>query len=103
MNRRYMNHNRANPDTFTQGNASVATTTTVIIPANPVAKYRGITNDGATPIYLAFGIPAEMNKGIRLNANGGAYECSLQEGNMIIAAINGISSATVSVSWMEGV
>lgn len=97
-----MNYNIANPDTFTQGNASVGASTTAIIPANPVAKYRAIVNDGTTPVYLGFGIQAEMNKGVRINANGGSYECSLQEGNMIRTAINGISSSTVSVSWVEG-
>ena len=32
------------------------------------------TNDSDETIYLSFGDPAVLNKGVRLNASGGAYE-----------------------------
>lgn len=32
-----------------------------------------LQNDGADVVYLGFGFPAELNKGVRINADGGVY------------------------------
>jgi hypothetical protein len=60
---------------------------TNIIAANGNRKYLLIVNDSDTVIYLAFGGNATVPVGIRLNASGGSYEMSAQEGNLYTGAI----------------
>jgi len=57
------------PDSVTVGSTS-----TEITGANNSRKYAIFVNDSDEIIYLSLGSAAVMNKGIRLNANGGAYE-----------------------------
>jgi len=61
---------------------------TNIIAANTSRKYLLIVNDSDTVIYLVLGGVATVPAGIRLNANGGSYEMSLQQGNVYTGAIN---------------
>lgn len=51
---------------------TVGNTSTAVIAAQ--ARHSGaiLTNDSDEAMYLAIGANAEMNKGIRLNANGGS-------------------------------
>jgi len=67
---------------------NVGVATTQILAANDNRKYAAIVNDSDTTIYLALGANAVLNQGIRLNANGGAYEVLLADLNIV--AINGI-------------
>ncbi len=53
---------------------AVAVTSTEIIPPNKNRTMALLINDSDTPIYLALGIDAVLNRGIRLNALGGAFE-----------------------------
>jgi len=45
-----------------------------VLGSNPSRTYAVLVNDGTDPIYLGMGAPATVNRGIRLNANGGTYE-----------------------------
>lgn len=69
---------------------NVTTATTEILALNGSREYALVINDSDTTIYLGIGEAAVLNKGIRLNANGGSYEMSRLLGNMSTAAINGI-------------
>jgi len=71
---------------------SVGDTSTTILAANANRKYALIVNDSDTVIYLALGAAASVNSGIRLNANGGAYEINWT--NLYKGAIYGIHAAT---------
>ena len=85
----------------TTSSASVGTTTTEIVASNAARKYLVLTNDSDEVVYITFGDDAVLNKGIRLNASGGAYEM-LSE-NLSFKAINGIStSGSKVVTFVEG-
>ena len=60
-----------------------------ISPVNPARRYLLIVNDSDTVAYLALGIPAVANQGIRLNASGGSYEINFT--NPFTGAIHAIS------------
>ncbi len=73
---------------------SVGTSTTVVLAENGARTYLLLVNDSDTTIYLAVGAPAVVNKGIRVNANGGAFEMIRDVGgNFSHQAVNAISSA----------
>lgn len=55
---------------------TVGATTTAVLVANGARKYAVIINDSNEAIYIGLGVDAEMNKGIRLNANGGTLNLS---------------------------
>ena len=58
-----------NPSSVTVG----ATSTLVLTGENArLCEYISVINDSDQTIYLAIGAPAEMNKGVRLNASGGS-------------------------------
>ena len=61
--------------------------------ANANALTRLFINDGALVVYLAKGVAAVVNRGIRLNANGGHHEMSREIGNLYLGAVNAISTA----------
>ncbi len=70
---------------------TVAVTSTVIIAANASRRYLSIQNDSDETMYLGTnGGAAVLNKGRRLNANGGAYEMSKELGNLHFKAVYGI-------------
>jgi len=56
---------------------TLAVTQQQVLPENPQRVYALLVNDSAAVIYLAMGGPAEVNRGIRLNASGGSYEINL--------------------------
>jgi len=89
--------------TVTNTAVSVADSSTTILSANDARKYALIVNDSDTVIYLALGAAASVNSGIRLNANGGAYEINwtnLYKG--AIYGIHGVSGVTKTVTVVEG-
>jgi len=83
-------------------NVSVGSSTTVILAANAARKYLAIVNDSDEAIYLAFGAAAVMNRGIRLNANGGCFEAI--GANLTQQAINGIcATGTKNITVQEAI
>ena len=75
----------------TSSNKSVGSSTTAIIAANTARKYLAIVNDSDEAVYLGLGVSAVMNKGIRLNPNGGTFEINAL--NLCTGAINGICTS----------
>jgi hypothetical protein len=74
---------------------------TAIVPANVLRKYLAITNDSSVDVYIAIGVPAIVNKGVLLKANGGSIVFGGE--TLITGAVNGIAaSSTANVSFMEG-
>src|SRR3990167_1383373 len=67
------------------------------VAANGRRQYLLIINDSDTVIYLAFDEDAVVNKGVRLNANGGSYEMSRASGNLTTAAVNSINGTGTKV------
>jgi len=77
---------------LTHSAVSVGDTTTTALAANADRKYALLVNDSDSAIYLMIGAAAVANQGIRINANGGAYEMSAANGNLDTRAINAISA-----------
>ena len=71
----------------------VTAATQQALAANANALMRLFINDGALTIYLACGVPAVANRGIRINANGGWYAMAPKLDNMYRGIVNAISTA----------
>jgi len=92
----------AEPNSLPADNVTIGNTTTEILAYNANRVYAAIVNDSDQDIYLAFGEAAVMNKGIRINANGGSYEILIE--NLWLGTVNGIcSSGSKNVCVVEGV
>lgn len=91
--------------TPTHTEAAVATSTTVVIAANPARKYLLLVNDSDAVVYIRLGEAAVLNEGIRLNAAGGSYEMSFKNGDLFTGAVNGIhgGAGTKDILVTEGV
>jgi len=63
-----------------------------VLPPNTSRKYCNFINDSGTVIYLSLGGAAGLNRGVRLNANGGSYEMYLSVNNLYTGAIYAIST-----------
>lgn len=88
--------------TLTTPIAGVSTGT--ILAANVNRLYALFVNDSDSIVYLALGVAAVLNAGIRLSANGGSYEMSQKFGNLYTGVVNGISGqADKIVLVTEGV
>lgn len=70
---------------------TVGSSTTVALAAQAGRVTATFTNDSDEVIYLALGVSAVMNRGIRLNANGGSYEINLS--NPWAGAVNAICAS----------
>lgn len=55
-------------------NINLTTTQEEVLGENPERRYALLVNDSDSDAYIALGIPAVANTGIRLNAGGGSYE-----------------------------
>ncbi len=73
---------------------AVGTSSTEILATNANRKHAIIVNDSDVDIWLAIGQPAEVHKGIRLNARGGALVISKRADLFSVQAINGIHEST---------
>jgi hypothetical protein len=74
---------------------NAATSSTAVLSANAKRRYVLIINDSDTTVYLSVdGANAAVNKGIRLNANGGSYEMTFPRGNVVFGAVNAIHGST---------
>ena len=71
---------------------NVTTSSTVIKASNSDRLHLVIVNDSDVVIYLGVGDGAVLNQGIRLNANGGAYEINWS--NLYTGGIWGIHGGT---------
>lgn len=78
-------------ETATNNSVTVADESTEILAKNTNRLYALIVNDSDETIYLAIGADAVLNKGIRLNANGGSYE--IDSVNLFNGVVNGISTS----------
>ena len=76
---------------------TVGTSSGAVLAANDDRSYVKIINDSDTVIYLKVGVAAVLNEGIRVEANGGAFDMSADLGNLDTRAINGISSGASKV------
>lgn len=71
----------------------VTNATQEVLPANAAALTRLFINDGALVIYLAKGVAAAVNRGIRLNPLGGSHYMSPKTNNLYRGSVNAISTA----------
>lgn len=72
-------------------NKSIDATTTVVLAEDGDRKYAIFFNDSNETIYLGIGADAELNKGPRLNAEGGFYELlRAPGGNFSMQKVNAI-------------
>jgi hypothetical protein len=79
---------------FTHTEVTALTSSTAVLGINPNRKYALFMNDSDTTMYLFVGATAALNKGIRLNANGGSYEMTVGQGNISHGVVKVICSAT---------
>lgn len=70
-----------------------------VLSGNPLRTYALLVNDGTDDIYLGMGIPAVLNRGIRLNNGGGSYEINLM--NPWHGSIHAVSSGTPDLLIQE--
>ena len=70
---------------------SVGSGSTAVLVSNLNRKIANLVNDSDEVIYLALGVDAELNKGIRLNAGGGSYE--INSTNMFRGTVNAICTS----------
>ena len=79
----------------------VGTSSTVVLTAEQTEKceYISIVNDSDTTIYIGIGASAELNKGTRLNANGGAlvFELPIIPKGIAINAIASSSNKNLTI------
>ena len=82
------------------GATDILTSSTAILDSAWAKNYILIMNDSDTVIYLSLTGAAEVNKGIRLNPNGGAYE--INRLNLHTGQVYGIhgGSGSKRVTWL---
>ena len=75
-------------------NVTVGTGSTVVVTEDGERKYLLLTNDSNETIYLGIGADAVLNKGTRLNAEGGSFEMIRDlGGNFSHQKVNAISAS----------
>jgi len=79
--------------TATHSAVTVGSTDTSALASNTDRKSALFINDSDETIYLSIGGTAVANTGIRLNANGGSYEMSKEQGNLSTAQIKCICAS----------
>jgi len=79
--------------TPTHSVATIGSASTLALALNANRKSVILINDSDETIYLNLGGTAVSNTGIRLNANGGSYEISKENGNLTTVIINGICAS----------
>ena len=81
-------------------NISVDSISTIVLGSRQGRKFAILVNDSDETIYVSLGATAEMNKGIRLNANGGALEINVNNNlyTGIISAICASGSKNLTIT-----
>ena len=78
---------------------AITSTQQRVLGGNPNRIYALLVNDGADDIYLGMGIPAVLNRGIRVNNGGGSYEINLM--NPWHGSIHAVSVGTPNLLIQE--
>lgn len=65
------------PDKAVELALTIGATQERVLGGNPFRTYALLVNDGPVDLYLGMGVPAVVNRGIRLNNGGGNYEINL--------------------------
>lgn len=73
---------------------TASTSDAVALAANASRKFAVITNRGASDVYLAFGVAAEVGKGIYLKAAGGSLV--IDRNNLFLGAVHCIATSGTS-------
>lgn len=76
---------------ITNTSVTVGTTSTLVLAEAAGRLLVTLTNDSNETIYISLNAAAVMNKGIRINANGGMYE--LNQNNLYKVAIYAICAS----------
>lgn len=74
---------------------ALTTTQERILGDNGKRRMALFVNDSDSVAYLGLGIPAEANKGIRVNASGGSYEINLT--NPFFGEVYAVSTGVTKV------
>ena len=86
--------------TATSSAIEVGSSSTLVIATTTHRSYLAIVNDSANVVYLMFDDrPAVLNKGMRLNANGGSFE--VNDENLYKGAIRAIASGPSTTTVFE--
>lgn len=81
----------AHMDEVAHTTVTATTNATAVLAPDKQRCYVLLINDSSTlPIYLSLSTSPEVNKGIRLNPDGGSYEMSGTFGNLWFGAISAI-------------
>jgi hypothetical protein len=87
--------------TSTSGSATVGATSTKILSFNSARAYLLLVNDGTEDIYISLGAAAVINKGLRLNADGGVIELKM-DGVQFIGEVYAIcASGGMNLTYIE--
>lgn len=76
-----------------QSSVDVGVQSTLVLGENKDRRAALFINDSDAVVYLSQGEPAVMNIGIRLNPGGGAFELTLEYGNLYCGEIYAIQNA----------
>lgn len=87
-------------DVVDDGSVLVGDVSTLVLEANPSRVTLELINDSKSIMYLGLGHDAVMNKGIRLNANGGSY--GMDDLNLFLGAIYAIGTGQQNLCYSEG-
>ena len=71
---------------------NVGVSSTLVLAQSSTRVYALVVNDSDTTIYIKLGAAAVVGEGIRINANGGAYEINWS--NLYTGNIYGIHNST---------
>lgn len=81
-------------DASTHQAVVVGTASTQVLAGNANRRYALFVNDSDEPIYLALGVAAVVNDGVRLNSRGGGYEMNAKVGNLFRGAVHAVHGGT---------
>lgn len=85
----------------TCGSLSVGTLVATVVVANAARHFLELTNDSDTNMYLSYGKAPAMNRGLRINANGGAHW--INQSNLFTGALTVICGSTQKMlGYVEG-
>lgn len=79
---------------------AIGSSNTSVLSANVARKGLVLENDGVNNIYINFGVSANINQGLRINANGGIFDFSNMVPRTAVYAIS--IGATSNLLVMEG-
>lgn len=87
-----------NPERVNNNSVNVGVASTLIFDQDPQRQFATIVNDGADTVYVSFGAPAAIGKGIRLNSSGGSLVFGLATDIPFTGKVFGIAANPCNVS-----